>query len=308
MKDRERPRIVAVVGPTATGKTRIAMELAEAFSGEVISADSMQVYRGMDIGTAKPSARERERVPHHLVDVVDPDTEYTAARFRDEAAEKIIEITARGNLPIVAGGTGLYIRALTRGLFEGPEADEDLRDELMNEALVHGKEHLFRRLKEVDPEAAAATHPNNLRRVVRALEVYELSKRPITEFQREHAFSEAPYDDLKVGLMKDRRELYRGINARVDRMISRGLVEETERLLAEGYTPDLKPMNGLGYKEVIGYIQGNYTLERAVELIKRNTRRYAKRQMTWFRKEPGVEWFPPEDSPAIEKRVREHLS
>lgn len=300
-------KIVVILGPTASGKSALAVELALKFNGEVINADSMQVYRYMDIGTAKPSVGERQRVPHHLIDIVDPDEDYTAADFKRDAEEKIAEITSKGKNVFIAGGTGLYIRALTQGLFEGPGADKRLRDELKSEAQAHGKEALYERLKRVDPASAAAIHPNNLVRVIRAIEVYELSKRPISELQKEHGFQASRYDVLKVGLMKEREALYRDIDARVDAMMEAGLLDETKRLMDAGYSIDLKPMCGLGYKEMSGFLMGETALDEAVALIKRNTRRYAKRQMTWFRKEGGVKWFSPVGRNEVMEAVRGFL-
>ena len=303
----DREKIVVIAGPTASGKSSLAVELARLFDGEVISADSLQVYRHMDIGTAKPSLKERTGVPHHLISVVEPDAEYTAARFRTEAARLIHEIRKRGKNVFVAGGTGLYIKALTEGLFEGPGRDPSLRDELLRGALLEGKEAIHKRLARVDPESAAAIHPNNLRRIVRALEVYYRSERPIASFHKEHAFGQKPFDTLKVGIKKDREALYPDIDCRVDSMFSDGLVEEVKRLLEAGYSSDLKPMCALGYKEVLGYLRGDYPLEEARRLTKRNTRHYAKRQMTWFKKDPEIRWFHPADKKGIMALVKEFL-
>lgn len=285
-------KLVIIVGPTALGKSRLAMELAERFNGEIVNADSRQVYRYMDIGTAKSSHEDRRRVPHHLIDIVDPDEDFTAARFRTEAMKVIQDIYERGRNIFVAGGTGLYIKALIGGLFKGPGADEGLRGELRRETELEGADYLYQRLKEVDPVAASCIHPHNMVRVIRALEVFYLTDRPISSFQREHGFLERPYETLKVGLIKDRRDLYRDIEARVDRMIEAGLIEEVRGL---GYPPTLKAMQGLGYREIVDYLHGKYTLEEAIRRLKRNTRRYAKRQMTWFRNDRDIHWFPPED-------------
>ncbi|MFQ5442427.1 MAG: tRNA (adenosine(37)-N6)-dimethylallyltransferase MiaA [Thermodesulfobacteriota bacterium] len=304
---RDKIKVVVIAGPTATGKSGVAVELCRLFNGEVINADSMQVYRFMEIGTAKPRVEERGEIPHHLIDVVDPDEDYTAARFRRDAHIKIEEIHARGKNPFVVGGTGLYIKALTKGIFEGPGPDPRLREKLLREAGEKGGESLYRRLEEIDPVSAGAIHPNNLQRVVRALEVFYLSKRPISEFQREHAFTEAPYDTLIIGLDKERERLYRGIDERVERMMEEGLVEETRGLMEMGYSTDLKPLGGLGYKEVSAFLRGDISLEEAARLIKRNTRRYAKRQLTWFKKYPEIKWFNPDEKGAIISAVRRHL-
>lgn len=303
----EKPRVTFILGPTASGKSGLAVELASLFNGEIISADSMQVYRHLDIGTAKPSKEELKRVAHHFIGIADPEEEYTAARFRTEALEKIGEIRSRGREVFVAGGTGLYVKVLTKGIFEGPRADHSVREALMGLVREQGKEALYERLKEVDPASAEKIHPNNTGRLIRALEVWQLAKRPISEFHSEHAFAEEPFDALKVGLELDRAALYEGIERRVDEMMERGLLEETRGLLSMGYSAALKPMRGLGYKEMTGFLNGEYPLETAVSLIKQNTRRYAKRQLTWFRKDPEIRWFSPEQKNDIIDLVKGHL-
>ncbi len=301
-------KIVIIQGPTATGKSALAIGLAREFNGEVISADSMQVYRRMDIGTAKPSMKERQAVPHHLIDIVSPDEDYTAADFRNDAVSKIKEVRSRGKNIFIAGGTGLYIKALTKGLFPGPKGDKMLRDTLRKEAQEKGGLYIHERLKEVDPEAASRIHPNNIIRVIRAIEVYEAAKRPISELQKEHGFSEARFDALKIGLIKERALLYADIENRVERMINEGLLEETRRLLEAGYSMDLKPMCGLGYKEMIGFLHGKYAFNEAVEELKKNTRHYAKRQITWFKKDAEIRWFSPQQKEDIIGLVRGFLS
>ncbi|MBI3754528.1 MAG: tRNA (adenosine(37)-N6)-dimethylallyltransferase MiaA [Deltaproteobacteria bacterium] len=296
-------KLIVIVGPTASGKSALAVELAERFNGEIVSADSMQVYRAMNIGTAKPMQGQRERVAHHLIDAADPDEEFTAARYREEASRAIHEIRERGRNVFVVGGTGLYIRALTRGLFQGPGSNPRLRRKLASENLGPG--YLYEKLKEVDPDAAAKIHPNNLTRVIRALEVYSLTSKPISAFQKEHSFSEEPYEALNIGISVERNFLYKAIEDRVDSMIKAGLAGEVRRLLDMGYSPDLKAMGGLGYKEMIGYIQNKYSLEYAVLEIKKNTRRYAKRQMTWFRREADIRWFAPDKKEDIMAAVKE---
>ncbi|MEE9615227.1 MAG: tRNA (adenosine(37)-N6)-dimethylallyltransferase MiaA [Thermodesulfobacteriota bacterium] len=307
-----RIKIVIIVGPTASGKSRLAIELARVFDGEVVSADSMQVYKGMDIGTARPSPAERGAVPHHLMDIVDPDCDYTAARFREDAAAAINDIDSRGKRAFVVGGTGLYIRALTEGLFEGPGEDHRFRDGLKKEAAEHGGQSLHRKLAEVDPVSASRTHPNNTHRVVRALEVYHLTGRPISELQAEHGFGEEPFDLLKIGLVKEREALYRDIDGRVDGMMEAGLLAEVCRLIdagyGAGYKEGLKSMQGLGYKEMLDHVAGGCTLEEAVRLLKRNTRHYAKRQMTWFKKDKDIRWFTSGESSVIIPVVREYFA
>jgi len=299
----EKIRTVIIAGPTASGKSGLAVTLASRFNGEIISADSMQVYRRMDIGTAKPTAEERGGVAHHMIDVVEPDEPFTAALYASMALERIREVHERGCNPFVAGGTGLYIKALTGGIFKGPEADPALRAGL--EELETPRLHA--RLRQVDPAGAAAIHPNNRVRVIRALEVWELTKRPISEFHAEHAFAEEPLKTLKIGLELERGEINARIDARVDEMMAAGLLEETRGLLKAGYSPSLKPMGALGYKEMVEHIEGRCSLDDAVEDLKKNTRRYAKRQMTWFRKDPDIRWFNPEAKKDIIEAVKEFL-
>ncbi|MBI5327285.1 MAG: tRNA (adenosine(37)-N6)-dimethylallyltransferase MiaA [Deltaproteobacteria bacterium] len=285
-------KVVTIAGPTASGKSILAMELAERFNGEIVSADSMQVYRYMDIGTAKPTKWQREKIPHYMIDAANPDEEFTAARYRDEASEAINWIHERGKNIFIVGGTGLYIKALTKGLFKGPASDVRLRNEFaMLGAGSEGTRHLHERLKEVDTDAASKIHPNNTARIIRALEVYYLTNKSISILQKEHNFSEEPYALLKIGLSVDRKFLYKCIEDRVDSMVEAGLAEEVRRLLAMGYSPGLKAMCGLGYKEIVMYIQNRCSLEHAVIEIKKNTRRYAKRQMTWFKRESDIKWL-----------------
>ncbi|MEE9543430.1 MAG: tRNA (adenosine(37)-N6)-dimethylallyltransferase MiaA [Thermodesulfobacteriota bacterium] len=283
-------KIIVIAGPTASGKSKLAMKLAESINAEIVSADSMQIYRYMDIGTAKPDKVERLRVAHHMIDVVDPDEPFSAARYRKEAAEAIDDIIARGGIPIICGGTGLYIRVLTRGIFEGPAEDPGYREELSALAKKKGTPLLHERLREVDPQSAEKIHPNNRARLIRALEVFKSTGRPLSAFHAEHAFSESPYDALKLYIERPRRALYERINQRSGQMITRGLLEETEALLKRGYREDLKPMRSLGYKEMAGVLNGTWSMEEATELLKKNTRNYAKRQVTWFKKEPGFLW------------------
>lgn len=279
---------LVLVGPTASGKSEVALRVAAKTGGEIINADSMQVYRFMDIGTAKPSPEDRKRARHHLIDIVDPSEEFSAARFREAALNCIEEIEANGHIPIIAGGTGLYIRALCQGLFHGPAARTELREDLIAvEAQEPGT--LFRKLSEVDFAAAAKIHPNDLRRIVRALEVFLASGKKISDLQREWGAGDSGRFVL-IGLAWERKELYKRINRRVDAMIEAGLENEVRSLLERGLGPDLKPMKALGYRQMLDYTGGLHSLEQTIELIKQETRHYAKRQMTWFRKEPGILW------------------
>jgi len=307
----DKTKLIVIEGPTAAGKSAVAMELSELFGGEIISADSMQVYRYMDIGTAKPSPEDRKKVRHHLIDIIAPDIAYTAARYRIDAAAAIVDISGRNKIPIVAGGTGLYIKALTEGLFEGPpisEGNAGIRDELFAEARELGAGCLHQRLNAVDPEAAARIHPNNVARVIRALEVYLVYKRTISELQKEHGFMETPYDALKICLTMERAELYSAIDSRVDAMIKAGFQEEVRGLLERGYGFDLKSMRGLGYKEMGQFLRGERGFAEAVELLKMNTRHYAKRQLTWFKKDVGAKWFYPGMKSDIMTLVKGHLN
>jgi tRNA dimethylallyltransferase len=287
-----KPKFVALVGPTATGKSILALHLAQRFRGEIISADSVQVYRGLDIGTAKPSAEDRRMVRHHLVDICNPDEDYSAASFRQQADEIIGELH-KGETPIfVVGGTGLYLKVLTRGLFRGPAADSELRLVLQQKAEREGSEVLHQELRKLDPEAASRIHPHDRFRIIRALEVCSLGRKPISLFQREHGFRDAPYDVLKIGLCCEREDLYKRIDLRVERMVELGWVDEVRSLLNQGYGPGLKSMQSIGYRHILSHVLGDLTLEEAVRLIKRDTRRYAKRQITWFKTDAEISWFP----------------
>lgn len=303
------PRLVAIVGPTASGKSSLALRLARLFRGEILSADSMQVYRKMDIGTAKPSPAERKLVPHHLIDILDPDQDYSAALFREQADPIIIRLHQKGNPIFVAGGSGLYLKALTRGLFRGPGADPKLRQNLKKRAAQEGAPALHRELAVLDPPAASRIHPEDLLRIVRALEVHFQTQRPISHFQRVHGFQERPYTVLKIGLAWEREELYRRIETRVDRMIEAGWVGEVRELLASGYPRTLKSMKSLGYRHLAAYLDGEADLPEAVAMIKRDTRRFAKRQLTWFRADAEVHWFDPNSEPEarIEALVKSFL-
>ena len=285
----QKPEIICIVGPTASGKSSLATQIAKDLGGEIISADSMQVYRHMDIGTAKPSRKEQEQIGHHLIDVVAPDENFSASDFKELASAAIKKIEARGKKVIVAGGTGLYIRALTKGLVDTPEGDPVLRRRLNEEANQFGPEYLHERLKELDPSAANTIHPNNIVRIIRAIEVAMNSDKTMSEYQEQHKFADSPYDVMMLGIDIDRDQLYSRINKRVDKMIDAGMKEEVERLLALGYSRDLKSMRSVGYKEMCAHIIDGLPIEKATELIKRDSRRYAKRQMTWFRKE-DVQW------------------
>jgi len=304
-----KPKLVVVLGPTAVGKSDVALELALHMNGEIINADSQQVYRQMDIGTAKPSTKLRQKIPHHVIDVVDPDEEFNVARYRELATASIYDIRKRGKQAIVCGGTGLYIKALTRGLFLGPAQDAGIRAALTLKAHGHGLRSLYERLEQVDPSATSWIHPHDLQRIIRALEVYELTGKPMSEWQKEHGFNEAPFDTLKIGLCRERTELYGLIDQRCDRMIEEGLVDEVKGLSEKGYSLDMKPLQSVGYKHAGWVLRGQMTLAEAVLLMKRDTRRLAKRQLTWFRSDKEIRWFHPQaQRERIKVVVREFLN
>lgn len=283
--------LVIILGPTAVGKSELALELAQKFSFEIINADSMQLYRGMDIGSAKPSLKERSLVTHHLIDIKDPDEEFSAAQFKNEARNIIFSLTQEGKWALVVGGTGFYLKALTKGLFPAPSADLKLRRKLREKGETKGKWYLYQELEKVDPEAASKIHPNDDFRIIRALEVFYLTGKPISQQQKKHQFKHSPFIVLKIGLMRDRKEIYHRIEQRVDKMIESGLVDEVKQLCKKEYPLTIKPFQSLGYKQILNYLQGDLSLDEAVSLIKRNTKRYAKRQLTWFRKDPEIKWF-----------------
>lgn len=286
----QQPGLVVLCGPTAAGKTAAALALAERFPLEVVSADSRQVYRLMDIGTAKPSRAERASVPHHLLDVVWPDQPFDAARFAELAAAAITAIHDRGRLPLVVGGTGLYIRALTGGLVDLPRPDPSLRESLQQLAAGEGSVALHRRLAAVDPPTARLLHGNDTVRIIRALEVFEQTGRPLSAWQQEHGFRGGRYRVLKLGLTVERAELYRRIDARAAMMFAGGLVEETAALLAAGYAPQLKALQTIGYREALRVLREDCPVPAALAEVQQATRRYAKRQLTWFRADPEIIW------------------
>jgi tRNA dimethylallyltransferase len=303
--------LVVIGGPTASGKTALAIDLALRFGGEIVNADSMQVYRGMDIGTAKPSAAERARVPHHLLDIVAPDEPYHAARFVADADRTIGVIRSRGHIPFLVGGTGLYIRSLLYGLNAGVGRDASFREALEAEharAVAAGDAgRLHRRLAEVDPTSAKRLHPNDLVRVIRALEIHATTGRSATAVYREKALR-ARYDALYLALDPGREELARRIDARCEAMISRGLLQEVRALRDAGYGPELASMRAIGYRHLQPVLDGVETLANVLAALKRDTRQFARRQRTWLRGEPGVIWVDPADGEAIAARVAAFLA
>jgi len=302
-----RPKCIFIAGPTASGKTTISVALARAFDGEVVNADSMQVYRGMDIGTAKPTIKEQNGIPHHLLDVVDPDEEFNAAIYRSRALPVIADVVSRGKTCFVTGGTGLYIKSLAKGLFHCPPIDMELRNALRRECESKGAQALHERLKQLDPETAGKIHPNDKARIIRNLEIAELTGRRPSDLINEHDFSDKPLNTLTICLDVERQELYNRIDKRSVAMIDEGLAEETEHLLNKGYSSDLKPMQSIGYRHMVNYLQGAWSLEEALHSIQRDTRRYAKRQFTWFKGDSDNVWIAPEDMERIQRNIEDFL-
>jgi tRNA dimethylallyltransferase len=285
--------VYLITGPTAVGKTAVAVTIAKRTGAEIVSADSRQVYIGMDIGTAKPTMAQRRAVRHHLVDIVHPDEDYNVAIFKDHALEAIDEIHRQSRVAMVVGGTGLYLRALLEGLtFQGVGRDDGVRAEIEREIEAKGKEAVYEELKELDPEACEKIHPNNITRVVRALEVIRLTGRPFSEVVDKPAGKEGPaYDYVAVCMNLKREALYRRITHRVEEMVHSGWAEEVERLIGEGHSPDLRAMNALGYREMVDYIEGIISLRQAIDAICKATRNFARRQLSFFRGMPDLKWI-----------------
>lgn len=302
----DKPKILVLVGPTASGKTALGVALAKALDGEIISADSMQIYREMDIGTAKVTTKEMQGVPHHLVDCVSPAEDFSVARFKAAALAAIAEILARGKLPIIVGGTGLYINSLTLPWdFQKNDGSETIRKRLEAEAETFGKEALYERLKSVDPVSAQMIHPNNLKRVIRALEIFEINGKPKSYFDEQTKQQEVPYDYWLLGLNWSREVLYERINRRIDIMVESGLIEETQRLIERGYDWNLTALKAIGYKELRPYLEGEMPLKEALTLLKRDSRHYAKRQLTWFRKDARIHWIEMNEAKSLNQLVDE---
>lgn len=291
MSDSIKPKIYGVVGPTASGKTAYAIELAKKCGGEVISCDSMQIYRHMDIGTAKPTKDEMDGIPHHMIDIAEPWENYSVARFVTEARSCIDDVLARGRVPILCGGTGLYFDSVIKNIdFAENESDPEYRSELQKAAEEHGNEYVHDMLKKVDPKSAEAVHPNNLKRVIRALEIYKTTGKTKTELDRE-SVRESLYNAEIYGLNRPREELYERINKRADIMLENGLLDEVKNLLEMGISRDATSMQAIGYKELVEYFEGRCTLDAAIDKIKQESRRYAKRQLTWFKRNNEIIWL-----------------
>ena len=286
------PPLIAVLGPTASGKSKLALRIARRFRGEIVGCDSVQVYRFLDIGSSKVLKPEQAGIPHHLVDFLNPDQEFTAGRYMALGRAVLSEIGQRDHLPLVVGGTGLYLRALFNGLFDGPSRCESLRGRLQQQARRKGDTYLHRLLARVDPDSAGRISPRDRPKIIRALEVYFLTAKPISLHFRTATEKLQGFRLLKIGLSPARDLLYRRIEERVDRMFAGGLVEEVRSILAKGYSPECKPLQSLGYLHVLQFLQGELPLQAAADATKQATRNYAKRQLTWFRKEENVTWFP----------------
>ena len=287
-----RPKVAVLLGPTAVGKSAVALALARSLAGEIVNADSLQVYRRLDIGTAKPTLEERAAVPHHLLDVAEPDEPFDAARYCREGRLALAALERRGVPPLVVGGTGLYIKALLYGLFREGAADLAIRRRLHQELGELGLAGLHQRLTALDPATAARLSPQDSYRILRALEVMAATGRPLSSLFAAHGFRESPYRVLKLGLSLPREELYRRIDARAEAMLAQGWLKEVEAL-RQDYPPGLKPLQALGYRHLIAHLEGRWSLAEALALIQRDTRHYAKRQLTWFRADPEVRWFSP---------------
>jgi tRNA dimethylallyltransferase len=296
-----RKPLVVILGPTGVGKSRVAIEVAKRLDSDILAADSRQVYRGMDVGTDKPPVGARQGIVHHLIDLVDPDEPFNAGLFQRHAIQLIEGLHQRGSLPLVVGGTGLYVRVLLQGLCEAPPSDPGLRAQLCEEVREQGPIPVYERLAAADPVTAAKLHPRDTSKVIRALEVQHLSGIPMSSFQAGHGFTDRPFSALVIGLNREREQLHRRIEERVDWQLVNGLLEETRDLLAQGHRRDTPAMTGLGYRHVAAHLAGEYDREQMVRLFKRDTRRFAKRQMTWFRREPGISWLMIDESEPVEE-------
>ncbi len=288
----DRYPLLVVLGPTAVGKTELSLKIAKHINGEIISADSMQIYRKMDIGTAKASESDRKQVRHHLIDIVDPDQDFSVADYQKRVDDLIPKIVKKGKIPILVGGTGLYIKAIIQGfLFPEMETNMELRSKLEKEAEKYGNEYVHNKLEEIDIELANKLHPNDLRRVIRGIEVYKETGNTITYYKKKQEATPMRYNALKIGLTREREMLYERINQRINIMIENGLINEVKNLLDNGYDIRMTALQGLGYKEIIRYINNEYSYDEAVRILKRDTRHFAKRQITWFKRDNDINWF-----------------
>ncbi len=307
MKILKKPLII-LTGPTAVGKTKLSIALAKAVNGEIISADSMQVYKHMDIGSAKIKKEEMCGVTHHLIDVLEPDEEFHVVRFQEMAKQAMTEIYAKGKIPILTGGTGFYIQAVVNDIDFSKETEKSpIREELEKLAEEKGCEYLHEKLQQIDPKSAEKIHANNVKRVIRALEYFELTGKPISAHNEEESLKQSPYNVAYFVLNDIREKLYERIDARVDVMLQEGLVQEVSMLAKKGYTKNMVSMQGLGYKEILSYLEGDCTLDEAVYILKRDTRHFAKRQLTWFKREQDVIWVNKQDFHYEENQILNYI-
>lgn len=297
-------KIIVIVGPTAVGKTYVSVELAKKLNTEIVSADSMQIYKEMDIGTAKITDSEMQGIKHHMLDIVYPNESFSVSDFKSKSEEIIDNILVNNHIPIIVGGSGLYVNSIIYDLdFGNAKSNEKIRDYYIYYHKEHGEDALYEKLQKIDPVAAEKIHKNNVKRVIRALEVYDITGTRFSELNTDIRKPSNKYECILVGLSMDRKILYERINYRVDKMVSEGLIEEVKSLLNKGYSRELVSMQGIGYKEIVEYLDGNLSLEDAINLLKRNTRRFAKRQYTWFLKDENVKWFDIKDINEIDTTV-----
>lgn len=299
---------IILLGATAIGKTRISLEIAAQFSCEIISVDSMQVYRYMDIGTAKATEKEQKEIPHHLIDIVYPDEDYNIARFMDDAASSLETVRATGNIPLLTGGSGLYLKALLNGLFETDKINPELRKNLKNELAEKGRDYLFHKLGQCDPISAARIHLNDTHRLLRALEIFQSTTIPWSQHLSCQTRQPLLQNTLQIGLTCDRNVLYNRINQRVQEMLASGLLNEVKKLLEMGYLSNLKSMQAIGYRHMVNFLNGQWSWQRCLELLARDTRRYAKRQDTWFRRDQAIRWFEPSQQQEIMATIKRYLT
>jgi len=300
-----KPKILVIVGPTASGKKKIALEAAELFDGEIISADSRKVYRYLDIGTSKPSDEARKRIPHHLIDIVNPDDQFSCGEWVLRASEAAQDILDRGKIPVISGGTGFYIKAFMEGLTAGISPDPEVREALKKELEEQGPVVLYQKLLKIDSRRAAELHENDSFRIARALEIYYTTGKTFTESRENDILKGGEYDYFTIGIAKKRNELYRCIDRRVDDMVSSGLLDELKSVLNMGYSRDLIALDTVGYKEWFPFLDGELSFEKCLERVKRNSRRYAKRQMTWFRARKEINWVDPDVPGVVERKCKE---
>ncbi|MFH1216268.1 MAG: tRNA (adenosine(37)-N6)-dimethylallyltransferase MiaA [Pseudomonadota bacterium] len=304
-------KIIILVGPTAIGKTELSLSVAEDFGCEIVSMDSMQIYKYMDIGTAKPSVVERRRVHHHLIDFVEPDDNYNVARYVDDAERAIKKVRATNHIPLLVGGTGLYMKGLLEGIFTMPTISAEIRERVKKDLHEKGHEKLHKDLQEFDPESAARIHPHDIQRLNRAVEVWQATgiswSRHLALQNEERENRKCRFDSIKIGLNMEREKLYARINSRAGIMVNQGLLQEVEKLLSMGFDPQLNSMQSIGYKHMVNFIHGIWSWEETLEHLAQDTRRYAKRQLTWFGRDPAIRWFSPDETEKVHRYLKEKL-